>query len=53
MHETNLYTVTIPPMIKALESLSSLLDKAERHSEMKKADVGHLIGTKECTPKTL
>lgn len=43
MHETNLYTVTIPPMIKALGSLSALLDKAEKHSEMKKADVGNLL----------
>jgi len=34
--ETNLYTVTIPPMIKALESLKSLLEKAEKHAAGKK-----------------
>ena len=34
--ETNLYTITIPPMIKALEQLSKLLDKAEKHAESKK-----------------
>src|SRR6185369_8386703 len=34
--ETNLYTVTIPPMVKALESLSKLLDKAAKHAESKK-----------------
>lgn len=34
--ETNLYTVTIPPMIKALESLIHLLEKAEAHAASKK-----------------
>ncbi|MEK7639514.1 MAG: DUF1993 domain-containing protein [Patescibacteria group bacterium] len=43
MQETNLYTITIPGMIKALESLSKLLDKAENHAGGKKTDVEHLL----------
>lgn len=35
MQETNLYTVTVPPMIKALDGLSKLLDKASAHAETK------------------
>ena len=35
--ETNLYTVTIPPMMKALEALSKILDKAAAYAESKKA----------------
>ena len=34
--ETNLYTITIPPMVKALTALSAILDKAVAHSESKK-----------------
>ena len=36
MQETNLYTVTIPPMIKTLHALSGILDKAAAHTESKK-----------------
>ena len=36
MQETNLYTITIPPMIKTLKALSEILDKAATHSESKK-----------------
>lgn len=36
MQETNLYTVTIPPMIKALNAFSGILDKAAEHSASKK-----------------
>ena len=35
MQETNLYTVTVPPMMKALETLSKLMDKATAHVETK------------------
>lgn len=34
--ETNLYTVTIPPMMKALGALSKILDKAAAYAESKK-----------------
>ena len=34
--ETNLYTVTIPPMMKALGALSKILDKAAVYAESKK-----------------
>lgn len=43
MQETNLYTITIPPITKALQSLSKLLDKAEAHAGGKKAEVEHLL----------
>src|SRR4051812_28618983 len=33
---TNLYTIAIPPMIKSLESLIKLLEKAEAHAGSKK-----------------
>jgi hypothetical protein len=36
MEETNLYTVTIPPVIKSLTALSGILDKAGAHAESKK-----------------
>jgi hypothetical protein len=36
MQETNLYTVTIPPMVKTLKALSGILDKAKAHAETKK-----------------
>ncbi len=32
MQETNLYTITLPVMIKSLKSLSAILDKAEAHA---------------------
>ena len=38
MHETNLYTVTIPPMIKTLGALSKLLDKVAKHAESKQLE---------------
>ena len=34
--QTNLYTVTIPPMMKALSALSKILDKAAAYAESKK-----------------
>ncbi len=36
MQETNLYTITIPPVVKSLESLSKLLDKAAEHAAERK-----------------
>ena len=38
MHETNLYTITIPPMMKTLTALSSILDKLESHAKGKQLD---------------
>jgi uncharacterized protein len=38
MQETNLYTITVPPMIKALDGLSKLMDKAIVHAESKGTD---------------
>jgi hypothetical protein len=38
MQETNLYTVTIPPMMRKLEALSALLDKVESHAASKQLD---------------
>ncbi len=38
MHETNLYTVTIPPMIKTLKNLSGILDKLAKHAEGKQLE---------------
>lgn len=35
MQETNLYSVTIPPMRKSLTALSRLLDKAHKHAQSK------------------
>src|SRR3989344_3653166 len=35
MQETTLYTITVPPMLKALDALSKLLDKASAHAESK------------------
>jgi len=43
MHETNLYTVTIPPMMRSLGNLSALLDKAVQHAEGKKGKVENLL----------
>lgn len=42
-YETNLYTITIPPMIKALTNLSNILDKALVHADVKKSDVTHML----------
>ena len=38
MQETNLYTVTIPPMIKSLTALSTLFDKLSAHADTKKSE---------------
>lgn len=35
MNETNLYTITIPPMMRALKNLSLLISKAAAHAETK------------------
>lgn len=35
MQKTNLYAITVPPMIKALRALSKILDKAAAHAESK------------------
>lgn len=36
MQEANLYTITFPPMRKALKALSTLLDTAKKHADAKK-----------------
>lgn len=33
--ETNLYTITVPPMIKSLKAISAVLDKAGKHAGSK------------------
>ena len=38
MQETNLYTITIPPMTKTLKALSGILDKVEKHASSKQLD---------------
>ncbi|MDP3965179.1 MAG: DUF1993 domain-containing protein [bacterium] len=38
MQEANLYTITVPPMMKALDALSKLLDKASVHAESKSTE---------------
>ena len=38
MSQTNLYTVTVPPMIKALKALSAILDKAMEHAKTKASE---------------
>ena len=35
MQQANLYTITVPPMMKALDALSKLMDKASAHAETK------------------
>ncbi|MDO8522246.1 MAG: DUF1993 domain-containing protein [bacterium] len=35
MQEVNLYTITISPMMKALDALSKIMDKASAHAESK------------------
>ena len=37
-NELNLYTVTIVPMLRALENLSGILDKAAAHADARKLD---------------
>ena len=46
MQETNLYTVTIPPMIKALTALSGVLDKTAAHATSKQLE-WHTPGMQE------
>lgn len=43
MQQTNLYTITVPPMMRALTNLSALLDKAVIHADMKKGKIEHLL----------
>lgn len=38
MQETNLYTITIPPMMKSLKSLSGILEKLEKHAKGKQLE---------------
>ncbi|MDR3571821.1 MAG: DUF1993 domain-containing protein [Candidatus Pacebacteria bacterium] len=38
MQETNLYTVTVPPMMKALTALSGILDKTAAHAQSKQLE---------------
>jgi hypothetical protein len=33
--ETNLYTITVPPMMKSLKALSAILDSADKHAKSK------------------
>ena len=46
MQETNLYTVTIPPMMKALKNLSGILDKLSKHAAGKQLE-WHPAGMQE------
>ncbi|MEK7531128.1 MAG: DUF1993 domain-containing protein [Patescibacteria group bacterium] len=36
MQQTNLYTVTVPSLLKHLQALSMILEKAEKHADSKK-----------------
>jgi hypothetical protein len=38
MQKTNLYTITIPPMMKSLTALSAILDKLAAHAEGKQLE---------------
>lgn len=38
MQETNLYTITVPVMTKALQALSKILDKVSAHADSKKLE---------------
>src|SRR4051812_17152961 len=38
MEQTNLYTITIPPMMKTLKNLSAMLDKLSAHAEGKQPE---------------
>src|SRR5882672_9154960 len=44
--ETNLYTVTVPPMMKALTALSGILDKVGAHATSKQLE-WHPAGLQE------
>jgi hypothetical protein len=46
MQETNLYTITIPPMIKSLTALSGILDKLGSHAAKKQLE-WHPAGMQE------
>ena len=46
MEETNLYTITVPPMMKALGALSGLLDKLDAHAKNKQLE-WHPAGMQE------
>ena len=46
MHETNLYTITLPPMMKSLKALSKVLGKLESHAKTKQLD-WHPVGMQE------
>ena len=46
MQETNLYTVTVPPMVKALTALSGILDKLGAHAAGKQLE-WHPAGMQE------
>ena len=46
MQETNLYSITIPPMMKSLKSLSGILDKAALHAASKQLE-WHPAGMQE------
>lgn len=43
MQQTNLYTVTVPPMVAALTNLCGLIGKAAAHAEGKKSKVEQLL----------
>ncbi|HVM73455.1 MAG TPA: DUF1993 domain-containing protein [Candidatus Paceibacterota bacterium] len=46
MQQTNLYTVTIPPMMKSLKALSGILDKLDSHAKGKQQE-WHPAGMQE------
>ena len=46
MQETNLYTITVPPMMKALKALSGILDKVDTHAKSKQLE-WHPAGLQE------
>jgi hypothetical protein len=46
MPQTNLYSITIPPMTKSLTALSALLDKVAKHAASKQLD-WHTPGMQE------
>ncbi len=46
MQETNLYTITVPPMMKTLTALAKILDKVESHAKSKQLE-WHPAGMQE------
>jgi len=46
MQETNLFTVTVPPMMKALKALDGILDKVDTHAKSKQLE-WHPAGMQE------